>query len=98
MVPEPDINVALEVDVQHNSPASPYSESPLHEEPVIISPSTDEPETSSLCDLKIKSVSTSDEQEVEELAPQILCEVKGKTDYPLKPAIKKVVYAQVQRW
>jgi hypothetical protein len=74
-------------------PASPlpFTESPLHEEPSIIStpgtPGTEQ--SSSLCtgESKLKSVSTSEEQECEELTlpPATLFEVKS---YPLKPAIK----------
>lgn len=83
-------------------PASPYSESPLHEEPMIMSPSscTDDPGTatdeqsSTPSEAKIKnSMSTSEEQEAEELAAQTLCDVKG---YPLKPALKRVVRNEQQ--
>lgn len=58
-----------------------------------MSPSSDEQETNSVGDVKIKSISTSDEQEVKELAPPVLCDVKGTGVHPpaLKPAIKNVI-------
>lgn len=77
-MPEPAMNVP-------HKPVPLHSESPLHEEPVIVSLST---ETNSLGDAKTKSVSVSTTSDVEELALPVY-EMKGKGEYP--PAMKPKV-------